>query len=76
MKEGGLCVWPAPIPLKKAIATETDSEEKYPNGAIGNVSQETENMKGGSQTRLGADILMAELHTPKYKIRAGWAHGT
>ena len=28
-------------------------------------------MKGGSQTRLGADISMADLLTPKYKIRVG-----
>ena len=28
-------------------------------------------MKGGSQTRLGADISMTDLLTPKYKIRVG-----
>ena len=28
-------------------------------------------MKGGSQTRMGADISMADLLTPKYKIRVG-----
>ena len=28
-------------------------------------------MKGGSQTRLGADISMADFLTPKYKIRVG-----
>ena len=28
-------------------------------------------MKGGSQTRLGADISMADLLAPKYKIRVG-----
>ena len=32
---------------------------------------ETEEMKGGSQTRLGSDISMADLLTPKYKIRVG-----
>ena len=37
----------------------------------GGTSQETEEMKGGSQTRLGADISMADLLTPKYKIRVG-----
>ena len=53
-------MWPASIQRKKTIATETDTEEKHVNGARGNVSQETENMKGGSQTHLGADISMAE----------------
>ena len=28
-------------------------------------------MKGGSQTRLGADISMADFLTPTYKIRVG-----
>ena len=37
----------------------------------GETSQETEEMKGGSQTRLGADISMADLLTPKYKILVG-----
>ena len=61
---------PAPIPRKKTIATEADTEEKHVNGARGS-SHETEEMKGGSQTRLGADISMADLLTPKYKIRVG-----
>ena len=56
-------MWPAPTPRKKTIATETDTEEKH--------AKETEEMKGGSQTRLGADISMADLLTPKYKIRVG-----
>ena len=64
-------MWPAPTPRKKTIATETDTEEKHANGARGETSQETEEMKGGSQTRLGADISMADLLTPKYKIRVG-----
>ena len=71
VKGGWLCLWPAPIPRKKTIATETDTEEKHANGASGETSQEIEEMKGGSQTRLGADILMADLLTPKYKIRVG-----
>ena len=66
-----MCVWPAPIPRKEAIATETDTEEKHVNGARRNVSQETENMKGGRQTIMGAKISMADLLTPKYKIRVG-----
>ena len=48
---------------------ETDTEEKHVNCARGNVSQETENMKGGSQTHPGADMSMLNLLTPKYKIR-------
>ena len=64
-------MWPAPTPRKKTIATETDTEEKHANGARGETSQETEEMKGGSQTRLAADISMADLLTPKYKIRVG-----
>ena len=35
VKGGGLCVWLAPIPRKKTIATETDTEEKHANGARG-----------------------------------------
>ena len=62
-------MWPAPTPRKKTIATETDTEKKHGNGARGETSQETEEMKGGSQTRLGADISMADLLTPKYKMR-------
>ena len=70
-------MWPAPIPRKNAIATETDSEGKHANGARGNVSQKTENMKGGSQTRLGADISMADILSSKYKIRVGsWSART
>ena len=64
-------MWPAPTPRKKTIATETDTEKQHANGARGETSQETEEMKGGSQTRLGADISMADLLTPKYKIRVG-----
>ena len=67
-------MWSAPIPGKQATATETDTEEKYVNGARGNVSQAilTEmNMKSGSQTRLGANISMADFLTPKYKIWVG-----
>ena len=64
-------MWPAPTPRKKTIATEIDTEKKHANGARGETSQETEEMKGGSQTRLGADISMADLLTPKYKIRVG-----
>ena len=64
-------MWPPPTPHKKTIATETDTEKKHANGARGETSQETEEMKGGSQTRLGADISMADLLTPKYKIRVG-----
>ena len=66
-----MCVWPASTPRKKTIATETDTEKIHANGARGETSQETEEMKGGSQTRLGADILIADLLTPKYKIRVG-----
>ena len=52
---------PAPTPRKKTIATETDTEKIHANGARGETSQETEEMKGGSQTRLGAaDISMAD----------------
>ena len=66
-------MWPAPIPRMKALATETDSEERHANGVRGNVSQETENVKCGSRTRLGADISMADLFVPKYRIRmASW----
>ena len=36
--KGGLCMWPAPIPRKKRIGTETDTEEKQANGARGNLS--------------------------------------
>ena len=64
-------MWPAPTPRKKTIATETDTEEKHANGARGETSQETEEMKGGSQTRLGADISMADLLTPKYRRGEG-----
>ena len=71
VKGGGLCVSPAPTPRKKTIATETDTEKKHANGARGETSQETEEMKAGSQTRLAADISMADLLTPKYKIRVG-----
>ena len=38
-KGGGLCVWPAPTPRKKTIATETDTEKKHANGARGETSQ-------------------------------------
>ena len=31
-----MCVWPAHIPRKKTIATETDTYEKHANGARGN----------------------------------------
>ena len=51
-----MCVWPAPTPRKKAIATETDTEEKRVNGARGETDQETKKIKGGSQTSLGANI--------------------
>ena len=65
-------MWPEPVQCKKAIATETDTEEKHANGgARGNGSQENENMKDGSQTRLCADISRADLLKPKYKIRVG-----
>ena len=63
-------MWPAPIPCKKTIATEIDTEENTPT-VRGESSQETEEIKGGSQTRLGADISMADLPTPIYKIRVG-----
>ncbi len=55
-------MWPAPIPREKTIAKETDTEYKHANGARG-TSHETEEMKGGSQTRLVADISMADLLT-------------
>ena len=67
VKGAGLCVWPAPTPRKKTIATETGTEKKHANGARG----ETEERNGGSQTRLGADISMADLLTPKCKIWVG-----
>ena len=44
----------APIQRDRDIATETDIEETHANGHRGDVHQETENMKDGSQTRLGA----------------------
>ena len=60
-------MWPAP--RKKTIATETDTEKKHANGARGETSQETEEMKGGSQTRLGADISMATFSRQNIKRR-------
>ena len=67
-------MWPAPTPRNKTIATETDTEDKHANGARGKTSHETEVIKGGSQTHLGAGISMADLLKPKHKIRG--AHGT
>ena len=66
-------MWPAPIPViprKKTITTETDTEKNTPT-VRGETSQETEEMKGCSQTRLRADISMADLLTPKQQIQVG-----
>ena len=48
-------MWPAPTPRKKTIATETDTEKKHANGARGETSQETEEMKGQSITFEASD---------------------
>ena len=46
------------------------TEENTPT-VRGGSSRGTEEMKGGRQTRLGADISMVDLLTPNYKIRMG-----
>ena len=41
-------MWPAPTPRKKTIAAETDTEKKTHQRCEGGTSQETEEMKGGT----------------------------
>ena len=59
---------------QESNCSETDSEEKHANGARGNVSQEAENMKGGSQTRL--ELTSRWRTSSRQNIKYGWARGT
>ena len=67
-------MWPAPTPRKKTIATETDTEEKHANGARGETSQETEEIRVAAKP---AWELTSRWRTfSRQNIKYGWAHGT
>ena len=70
-KEEGCACGQHPNHVRKQLL-QKPTQRKNTSTVRGGTSQETEEMKGGSQTRMGADISMADLLTPKYKIR--WAH--
>ena len=40
VKGAGLCVWPAPTPRKKTIATETDTEKKHASALCASTHEE------------------------------------